>query len=232
MHSSRTLDRDGAAKLTLGTLIAAFAALVTLMMSGGHAHAATADHGHANAAPLTAKGLAFHDAMRKLWEDHITWTRLAIVDLEAGAPGTQDTVDRLLRNQVDIGNAIKPFYGSAAGAKLTTLLKQHITEAAGIIADAKAGDQQKLTADITAWYANADAISHFLAGANPRFWPFKAVDSMMHEHLKLTTAEAVDHLQGKFAADVKDYDAVHREILMMADSLSNGIIAQFPARFR
>ena len=226
-----TLDRTRATKLVLATMAAVFAALVTLTMSSSHAHAAATDHG-AMAATLSPKGLAFHDAMRRLWEDHITWTRLAIIDLESDAPGTQETVTRLLHNQVDIGHAIAPFYGSAAGAKLTTLLKQHITEAAGIVADAKAGDQQKLKTDIAAWYANADAISHFLADANPRFWPFKAVDSMMHEHLKLTTAEAVDHLQGRFAADVEDYDAVHREILMMADSLSSGIIAQFPARFR
>lgn len=226
-----TLDRTRAAKLALATVVAVFAALVTLTMSSGHAHAADTDHG-VMTATLSPKALAFHDTMRKLWEDHITWTRLAIIDLEANAPGTQQTVTRLLHNQVDIGRAVAPFYGSAAGARLTTLLKQHITEAAGIVADAKAGDQAKLKTDVAAWYANADAISRFLAGANPRFWPFKALDAMMHEHLKLTTAEAVDHLTGKYEADVRDYDAVHREILMMADSLSNGIIDQFPARFQ
>jgi hypothetical protein len=54
---------------------------------------------------------------------------------------------------------------------------------------------------------------------------------MMHEHLQLTTREAVDHLKGRYAADIRDYDAVHREILMMADALSNGILTQFAARF-
>jgi hypothetical protein len=220
-----TPDRTRAAKLALATIVALFAALVTLMMSSAHAHAAPAP-------TLTPKAVVFHDTMRKLWEDHITWTRLAIIDLEADAPGTPQTVARLLRNQVDIGNAIKPFYGAAAGARLTTLLKQHITEAASIVLDAKAGNSAKLKTDVAAWYANADAIAHFLAGANPRFWPFAAVDRMMHTHLKLTTAEAVDHLEGRYAEDVRDYDAVHREILMMADALSNGIIAQFPARFR
>src|SRR5690349_13254045 len=61
---------------------------------------------------------SFHDAMRKLWEDHITWTRLFIVSAatESGnLPDLGATVDRLLQNQVDIGNAIKPFYGAAAG---------------------------------------------------------------------------------------------------------------------
>jgi hypothetical protein len=38
--------------------------------------------------------------------------------------------------------------------------------------------------------------------------------------------------KGNFAADVRDYDAVHRHILEMADTLSDGIIRQFPKRFR
>jgi hypothetical protein len=230
MQNPRTLD-PRPAKLALAALVAALAALVTLAASGGHAHAATARHAGTATAPLSAKALAFHDAMRKLWEDHITWTRLAIIDLEGKAPDTKQTVARLLANQTDIGNAIKPYYGSAAGAELTALLKQHITEAAAIVGDAMAGNQEKLASDTKAWYANADAISRFLAKANPRSWPFAAVDRMMHEHLKLTTDEAVDHLKGRYAADIADYEAVHKEILMMADTLSNGIIGQFAARF-
>ena len=85
--------------------------------------------------------LAFHDAMRKLWEDHITWTRLAIVSFAAGLPDLQATEARLLANQVDIGNAIKPYYGRTAGNRLTALLKEHILGAVALLQAAKAGDQ-------------------------------------------------------------------------------------------
>ena len=227
MHTQHTLDK-AAAKIALAALVAVFAALAALM-AGDHAHAATAHQ--ATTPPLSRKALAFHDQMRKLWEDHITWTRLAIVDLEANAPDTKQTVARLLANQTDIGNAVKPYYGAAAGTHLTTLLEQHITEAAAIVEDAMAGRSQKLKTDVTAWYANADAIARFLATANPKAWPYGAVDRMMHVHLQLTTKEAIDHLKRHYAADIRDYDAVHREILMMADALSNGIITQFAARF-
>jgi hypothetical protein len=54
----------------------------------------------------------------------------------------------------------------------------------------------------------------------------------MHMHLKLTTEEAVAHLQGKWAADVAAYDKVHRHILHMSDLIADGIVAQFPNRFR
>src|SRR5574337_1812117 len=82
----------------------------------------------------------FHDAMRKLWEDHITWTRLYIVSAAADLPDTDLVAARLLQNQTDIGNAIKPFYGDKAGDQLTALLRDHILGAAALLTAAKAGD--------------------------------------------------------------------------------------------
>ncbi|WP_292533995.1 hypothetical protein [Methylocystis sp.] len=65
-------------------------------------------------------------AMRKLWEDHITYTRGYIVSALADLPDTNAVATRLLKNQDDIGDAIKPYYGENAGKKLSTLLRDHI----------------------------------------------------------------------------------------------------------
>ncbi len=174
---------------------------------------------------------AFHDDMRKLWEDHVTWTRLVIVSVIADLPDTGPTLDRLLRNQVDIGNAIKPFYGVAAGDGLTALLREHILIAGEILIAAKAGDGAKVNDAVARWYSNADAIADFLAGANPRHWPADEMRSMMHSHLDLTLKEAVAQLTGDYAGSVATYDRVHVQILEMADMLSAGIVHQFPSRF-
>src|SRR5260370_7172742 len=64
--------------------------------------------------------------MRKLWEDHITWTRLYIVSATADLPDKDATAKRLLQNQTDIGNAIKPFYRPPPGHNLMPFLKTHI----------------------------------------------------------------------------------------------------------
>jgi hypothetical protein len=218
--------------IALTALIAFFSAVAALAVSGGmnmaQAHGSgTLEH----AAALTPKAVDFQGDMRKLWEDHITWTRLAIISLEGGTPDTQATVGRLLRNQVDLGNAIKPFYGRAAGNALTAQLKQHILIAADVIAAAKAGDTAKLTHAQAAWQRNADGIASFLHRANPRYWPLATMKGEMRMHLKLTTEEAVAHLQGRWTADVAAYDRVHAHILHMSDALSGGLIAQFPGRF-
>jgi hypothetical protein len=169
--------------------------------------------------------------MRKLWEDHVTWTRLAIISLETGTPDTDATVARLLRNQTDIGNAIKPYYGSAAGNELTRQLRTHILIAADVIAAAKAGDQTKLADAQARWDKNADQIAKVLNSVNPRYWPLATMKAEMHMHLELTTEEAVARLQAHWQADVAAYDKVHRHILHMSDMLSDGIVKQFASRF-
>jgi len=175
---------------------------------------------------------AFHDAMRKLWEDHITWTRLVIVSIANDLPDTQATVDRLLQNQADIGDAIKPFYGEEAGDQLTALLRDHILIAAEILQAAKSGDTAAQNDAIARWYANADAIAEFLHAANPEQWPLDEMKMMMREHLDLTLQEAVTYLQGDHTASVAAYDQIHVQILGMADMLSDGIIRQFPKAFK
>ncbi len=174
---------------------------------------------------------AFHDAMRKLWEDHVTWTRLYIVSAAAGLPDTNLTAQRLLDNQRDIGNAVADFYGRDGADKLTALLRDHILTAADLVTAAKAGDQAKVAATKKKWYENADEIAAFLHGANPKHWPLATLQAAMKTHLDQTLDEATHRLGGKTADEIKDYDAIVAHILMMADTLSSGIIAQFPAKF-
>ena len=159
--------------------------------------------------------------MRRLWEDHIVWTRLAIISLTTGSPDTEATVGRLLKNQTDIGNAVKPFYGKAAGNELTAELRQHILIAADVVAAAKAGDQAKLADAQARWQQNADDIAAVLNSVNPRFWKLAAMKAEMRTHLTLTTQEAVARLQGNWTADVAAYDKIHRHILHMSDLLSD-----------
>lgn len=173
----------------------------------------------------------FDADMRKLWEDHVTWTRLYIVSALGGLPDKDATAQRLLDNQTDLGNAIKPFYGDAAGTELTALLRDHILIAAELIDAARTGDKAAQDDATKRWFANADGIAAFLSGANPENWPPAEAKKMMHDHLNLTTEEVVAHLSQDWAASIASYDKVHDQILHMADMLSAGIQAQFPDKF-
>jgi hypothetical protein len=193
--------------------------------------AAATSPAHAHGGPSRIDPVELHQDMRALWEDHVVWTRLFIVSAAAGLPDTDATAGRLLQNQADIGHAIATFYGDAAGAQLEALLRDHILIAADIVAAAKAGDAARLADRRAAWYANADDIAAFLAAANPA-WPLETLQDMMRTHLDQTLDEATAQLTGDYAASIADYDHITAHILEMADTLADGIVTQFPKRFR
>lgn len=230
--SSNSYPRRGIT-LTLAGLLALVSMLVVLAVSGTHEGHAATDNGHGAAASVrTPKQLAFHDAMRRLWEDHGTWTDHAIDSFVDGAPDLGVAVTRLLANQTDIGNAVKPFYGRGGGAKLTRLLKAHINDAVGVLKAVKSGDKSQIAAAERAFSRNGRQIAAFLHTANPRFWSLAAMRKMMRIHLDQVLALATDRFGGHYAAEAREYDVYIDHIQSMADMLSSGIIRQFPHRFR
>lgn len=174
---------------------------------------------------------AFHDGMRKLWEEHVMWTRLYIVSATSDLADKEQTANRLMQNQTEIGDAVKPFYGDDAGAKLTTLLKEHIQISTQIVDAAMKGDDKAKADAVKKWQANADDIATFLNQANPKNWPLDQMKQHMRDHLDKTTAELTARLKKDWDDDVAAYDAVEQQILAMADMLSDGIIKQFPKKF-
>ena len=169
-------------------------------------------------------------ALRKLWSDHVIWTREYIVAAVAGTPDAEAAAGRLLKNQEDIGAAVAGFYGQAAGDTLTDLLKQHILIAVDLVAAAKSGDDAAFARHDARWTSNIGDIARFLSGANPN-WPEKEVLDLLALHLKLTKDEAVARITGDWAADVRAFDDIFTEIMVLADAINDGIAAQFPDRF-
>jgi hypothetical protein len=206
--------------------------IIVLAVSGtGESHAA-GERGHSASVPLqTSRAVAFHDQMRALWEAHGSWTHMVIISFVGNLPNLTAEEQVLLHNQVDIGNAVKPYYGSAAGNKLTKLLKEHILGAVKVLEAAKSGNKSKLSHTVAAWFANGRQIADFLHAADPKFLSRAAARRMMKIHLDQVIEQAVDELQGHYAADARAFGPYIRHILDMADMISGGIIRQFPARF-
>ena len=221
--------------LALAAVVAAAATALLLMLGAtGHDPAPVAPHHDAAATArpaVPAAEVALRQDMRALWEEHVVWTRLAIVDFAAGSPGLPATEARLLRNQTDIGRAVGRVYGAPAGRRLTALLREHILIAVDVLTAAKAGDPAAVAAAQRRWVANADRIAGFLAAANPA-WPRGEMRAMMGRHLGFTTTEAVAQLTGDYAGSARAFDRVEAQAREMADMLSAGIVDQFPARFR
>jgi hypothetical protein len=184
-----------------------------------------------HSAETATKQTALYTTMAHLWGEHMEWTYATVVAFAQGSPALSPSLDRLLQNQVDIGDAIKPFYGDAAGDQLTALLKEHINDAVPVLTAAKAGDSAALKTAVDAWNANATAIGDFLAAANPN-WDKAEMESMMQTHITQTIAYASDTLGGDYTKAIADYGVAEKHMQDMGDMLSAGLIQQFPKKFR
>lgn len=212
-------------------LIAGMMSMFMMTTAPGFLHADTMKGKGRPASPGTQSAVELRMEMRKLWEEHITYTRNYIISAVAGLDDAGAIAGRLLKNQDDIGAAIKPVYGEEAGSKLAALLRDHITIAVDVVKAAKAGATNDLAQADTKWHVNADDIAAFLGGANPN-WTKKDLTDMLYRHLELTTGEVVGRMKKDWAADIEAYDKGHAHMLMFADALTKGIVKQFPDKFK
>jgi hypothetical protein len=215
----------GTIALGIITLLAVFS------LAGPQLQGEDDGHGGKAMAAVGAKQKLRQD-MRKLWTDHTVWTRIYVIAAVGNGPDKKAATDRLLKNQEDIGGAVGAYYGAEAGNQLTDLLKEHILQAADLIEAAKAGNTEKFEKVNADWKKNAADIAAFLAKANPANWNKDALTEMMNTHLSTTIDEVQARLDKDWEADIKAYDEVYEHILAMADALSDGIIKQFPDKFK
>lgn len=173
-----------------------------------------------------SKPIMIMNTFRKLWEQHIMWTRSFIISTAENLQDKDMVTKRLLQNPGDFANVLMMFYGKEKADKFEELLRQHLLISADLLNNAKAGNQKGADEARKKWYANADVIAEFLASINP-YWSFKQWQMMLYDHLKETDNEAVQRLNKQYAMDINTYDKIEDMALMMADYMSRGILEQF-----
>lgn len=209
-------------------LLVAFISLLMLSSMAGsiNAYARTPEK------CISQSEVKFENEFRRLWIDHVLWTSNYITSATtAGAEDQKQVLARLLKNQEDIGNAIKPVYGEEAGNKLTALLKEHIVIAGDIVNAAKEGNTAKLDQLNKKWYRNADDISAFLNAANPNL-KIGAVKELMYVHLKMVADDLTASLAKDWDARIVSIDDGVTHIILMADTISDAVVKQFPEKFK
>lgn len=188
-------------------------------------------HGLAKQRAMSPSAVKLHDELRKLWADHVFWTESYIVSALADLEDQQAKLARLLRNQQDIGNAIKPYYGDAAGNELTKLLTAHIQIAGQIITAVKSGNQAEAEKYNRLWYKNAESIARFLSKLNPN-WSYEEIKKIFDTHLQMIAEGISARMKKDWAGDIAIFDKNLNHMLHLADIMSAGIVKQFPRKFR
>lgn len=166
------------------------------------------------------------NTFRKLWEQHVMWTRSFIISTAANLGDLQFVTQRLMRNPTDFANELQKYYGAKNAAKFKDLLTEHLAIAGQLVNQAKAGNAAAAEISRKKWYQNADEIAAFLSSINP-YWSKQAWQTMLYKHLKLTENEAVSRLNSQYAFDIALYDEIEAQALEMADMMTEGITRQF-----
>lgn len=167
----------------------------------------------------------------RLWEDHVLWTGNYITSAITNLENKQAVLERLLKNQTDIGNFFEPYYGKENAKKIGGLLTEHITIAGQLVEAAKSDNKDDFTKLNNLWYKNADAISDFLGELNPN-WSKAQLRDMFHKHLQLVTEQVVTTLNKDWKGNVDTFDKGEEHMLHFADIISEGIVKQFPNKFK
>lgn len=174
--------------------------------------------------------LDLNNHIRMLWEQHVIWTRLAIISIMRNLPDVNLVTNRLLRNPIDFQMALEPFYGRRIAGMFAALLRDHLVIASELVSAARNGDTDRAADAERRWFENADEIAAFLGRINPH-WSSQAWRSMLYEHLELTKAEAVSQITNDFAGGISLFDQIENQSLEMADVMIEGTVRQFPRSF-
>lgn len=181
---------------------------------------------------LSCKGLKnrqvlLSNTIRRLWIEHVLWTRFFIISDVFNLPDFQFVTQRLLQNPVDFANVFRKYYGEQTAEQFQQLLTDHLLIAADLVNALIAGDQSQIQEQRNRWYANAEDIAYFLAGINSCYWDVFVWRNLLFEHLALTEEEAILVINGQYEQSIVIYDRIQAEALEMADYMTCGIIKQF-----
>ena len=80
------------------------------------------------------------------------------------------------------------------------------------------------------WYRNADDIAAFLSSANP-YLKNENLKKLLYMHLKLVTNDLSASLAKDWNARIVSIDEGVSHIILMADTISAGVVKQFPEKF-
>jgi len=161
--------------------------------------------------------------MRKLWSQHVYWTRMLLISIADRLRDQDATTARLLQNPKDIANVFAQYFGQDAANKISMLLTEHLQIGGKLMTalrDKRTAEADYLTQQ---WYTNANKMAAAFSSINPKY-NREELQKMLYEHLKLTTDEVAMRLAGNYPQDIEAFNKVETEALNMADYFTAGLL--------
>lgn len=172
---------------------------------------------------VTPLQVDFKSSLRKLFTDHAVYTVFVLKSIVDNGKDTKVFLDRLLVNQRDIGDQLKPIVGVNNGNAITQLLTEHIKLAGDVITAAVKRDPT-LPEKIKKLFANGDTIALNLSALNPHTVSYEEQKEMWHRHNQFVIDMTIQRIKGNYLQEQQLYDSYYNEILAMSDSIAHGLM--------
>lgn len=178
---------------------------------------------------LINKFNAINQRLRKLWSDHVYWTREAIIgNFNFNSEiNINNIIERLYNNQTDLGNLFSEFYGTKIGNAVKNLFDEHINIIAKLISTIKNPindeseliEKSKKIEEIAEMAINNSTdIAINLNKINKKFGTKHYLSKQLKKHVELVFDQI------KNPNDLSIFDRSFDHILKMADQMTNGFI--------
>jgi len=158
----------------------------------------------------------------QLWNEHICYTRNAIISLLNGTKDLDAVSDRLMKNQEDIAELLYPYYDRNDVDAYTAVLKEHVVLAVSLVNKIKTGEDT--TEATKAWYDNGDKMLTWMENENSYYWSRIVTQPLWNDHLKWTIDEATNRVKEDWVADIETFDNNRYCMGKWAELYATGIV--------
>lgn len=188
--------------------------------------------GKMSACVESSKATELKLAFRDLWTDHIYWVRNVVLETKYGdETAAKVAEDRVVQDAKGIAGAITPYYGKEASDRLFALLAGHYGAIKEYMTATFSGNDMAKDEAAVTLKKNADEIAAFLSSANPN-WSKGTLESALIAHGGHHMTEINEISKKDFSGDAQTWEAMKGHVYVIAGVLSDGIVKQFPDKFR
>jgi hypothetical protein len=164
--------------------------------------------------------------MRLAWMQHIYWLRMLVMCIAERLKGERAVMSRLMQNPADIAGVFSKYYPADVTNKLTRLLTDHLNMCANLVTALRDGKMKEAYEYQRKWYENANQTAGFFSKMC-KDYDYEAMRKMLTMHLDMMTKEAIGLLSGNYAENIRDFGKMEKEVLEMADYLTQALSKNF-----
>jgi hypothetical protein len=170
-------------------------------------------------------------SFRDLWLGHIYWVQHAVLDSVKNSPAERDAVKKEVdSNTKQIASMLTPYYGEARSQQFQTLLDVNIDAVREYSEATTAGNKSQQDAALARLANNANDFGAFMSRINPHLSESTA-RGLLAVHGAHHVLQINQYKKKEYAHVDETWKLMREHVYVIADTLTQAIVKQFPNKF-